>query len=111
MVPTAAVNANTRQSIDRSSATVLVRVDSIATSARLPQAATSNPAAAPIIESIRLSTMVCPISCPRLAPSDSITASSLRRAADCASSRLAMFPQAMAMTRPTMPRSTNSAWL
>src|SRR5688572_32637832 len=66
----------------------------------------SKPAAEPIVESIRLSTRSCRTKYPRPAPSDSRTASSRRRATDCASSRLAILAHAIVNTSATIPSNT-----
>jgi hypothetical protein len=108
MTPTTVVNANTRQSIARFTSTTCVRVDNIATIARLPQRAISRPAVAPIADNMMLSTSSCRTRRHRPAPRDSRTASSLRRATDCASSRFAMFAHAIVSTSATMPSSTYS---
>ena len=73
---TAAVNAKTRQSIERSSVTGLAEADNCATSARLPQAANISPAAAPMPARTRLSTSSCRASRQPGAPSAIRTLSS-----------------------------------
>ena len=86
--------------------TTCVRVESIATMARLPQRAITRPASAPIVDSMMLSTSNWRTRRQRPAPSDSRTASSLRRDTDCASNRFAMFAHAIVSTSPTIASST-----
>ena len=75
---------------------------------RSVQCATSSPASPPNAASSSDSISSCPIRRARPAPSDRRMAISLARAADRASSRLAMFAQAISSTNPVTLRRSSS---
>ena len=75
------------------------------------QRATSRPAAPPSAASRHDSVSSCATSCQRLAPIASRTLHSRRRAGARASSRFAMFAQAMSSTNPVTPSSRLSGAL
>ncbi len=82
-----------------------------ATSASMPQRATRTPSAPPMAESSRLSVSSCLMSRARPAPSARRTAISRDRAEARASSRLAMFAQAISSTNATAPSEDQQSLL
>ncbi len=101
---TATVNASTRQSSERSSVTRVTEVDNCATSMGPAHLANTSPASAPMPASTSASTSNSRTRRQRVAPSASRTLNSCRRAVARARSRLAMLPQAIRRTSPTMTR-------
>ena len=100
---TASVKSNTRTSILASTAISIGRGGVRASSPRVAALATASPHNPPMSEMSRLSVSSCRTSRVRLAPTDARIANSLRRARERASSRLAMFAQAISRTSATTP--------
>ena len=101
----APANASTR----KSSVTAAVKgidSESIGIATRIRRSATAIPAIPPRRLSTRLSVSNCPTRRQRPAPRAARTASSLRRVAPLASSRLATFAQAISRTIATAPKAT-----
>ena len=100
---TASVNSRTRRSMPASSEISIGRGGVSVSSPRVAALATASPHTPPRSEMSRLSVSSCRTSRARLAPSDARIANSLRRARERASSRLAIFAQAMSRTSATIP--------
>jgi len=105
---TAAVNPRIRRLGLRSSTTGTRPDDIQATRTRIDHRASRMPPAPPATASMRLSTRSCRIRRRRPAPSASLNANSGRRAAERASSRLAVLTQAISKTTATIVITTTN---
>ena len=104
------MKAVTRQSMERSRTISRTEVDMLASSSRLAHAANSTPSRLPAIASARFSMRSCRATCQRDAPSASLTANSLRRAAACVIDKCAMFRQAISNTNATTAMMMKRGW-